>query len=654
MALTLNNDVNNLKIGDYFWAYFNCIDWNFSYIFGKKTKVDSDIKYRWGISDMATKTDEEVAEKLIDPSLWTKETGGYFRFIVVDTKENGDVICIADRNVAYFGSYQQLDWQDGIMQIGANIDNFSLAPATKNLCVGGTGIASGYSNGRVANNAFDDNLSSYWEAGQNAKVSESWIGYKFPKPVLVHNVGFSSGWNLYAGLGIPYVHLEYSDDGESWTNLATFDYAKYNWNGAGSTTLQYLEFDHNHISSHLYWRIRFEKGTSVSTLDVYQCLMYQRMTYNGSIFTDYTPIITAPTSFSNPNEVILEQDDWDRYINNSVEEITNVFGDNSIWNCKYPSFTSTYGYDAVEYVVIRGGNDGDVSYANKVSSYSNYGEGLTTGVGFRPKLILKKKNYVESAKFFHNNGQYKTYSLGKQPIFKDVPHIPDFTPDDSITVSIQNGFSIIADTGTKAYKLLNRAEGTWLSTDMETTAEIIFDFGIGNDKRTGGYVVEYLFDGNGYNYGESTYQGIYCAPRNWEVYGSATGAEWVLVDKRKDEVFKEGEMRKYFFDKPCTYRFFKIVFISNNSDPKNLAINYINFYDTQADSVSPFWKSLSTTMPSQSTIRSEGLKDLSVLDRKRRTLKEGLEPSGSFGDGSLHKIKIDLNSKKNINEIKII
>lgn len=654
MALTLNNNVNNLKIGDYFWAHFNCIDYNFVYIYGKKTNVDGYINYRWGLSDIATKTDAEVAGRLIDPNLWTKETGGYFRFIVVDVKENGDVVCMADRNVAYYGTYQHLDWQDGIMQIGAGIDRFSLAPVTKNLCVGGTGIASSQNGTNTPASAFDTNYSNYWQCGKGANTDGNWLGYQFSQPVLIHNVGFSAEWTLYGSLGIPYTYLEYSDDGVDWTSLASFDNAKYNWFGIGSTSLQYLEFDHNHTERHLYWRIRFEKGTSSNWLYVYSCLMHQKMPFNGSIFTDYTPIISAPTSFSNPNEVILELDDWDRYINNSIEGITNVIGDNSIWNCKYPSLTRTFAYGANDYCVVRGGNNGDVGYATKVQTGSYIAENLTTGAGFRPKLVLKKKDFVESAKFFNNGGQFKTYSLGKQPVFKDTPHVPDFVPDASTTVSTQNGFTIATNTGIEAYKLLNRTAGTWLSTDMKTTAEIIFDFGVTNDKRTGGYVVEYLLGGNGYDYAHGAYQGVYCAPRNWEVYGSTLGVDWVLLDKRKNEVFKEGEMRQFFFDRPYTYRFFKIVVIANNGDPKNLAINYVNFYDNQADGVSPFWKSLSTTMPSQSTIRSEGLKDLSALDRKKRTLKEGLEHSGSFGSGSLHKTKIDLNSKKNVNGIKII
>jgi hypothetical protein len=656
MALTLNNDIDNLKVGDYFWCYFNAIDMNFTSIYSKDASGDNRNALAYSISDIATKLDYEVSGKELNPSLWSKETSGYFKFIVVDVKPNGDIICISDRNVAYFAAFSDYEWNDSVMQIGVGLEKFTFKPMSNNLAVGGNALASSQAGtGTTASNAFDTNYLNYWQpvsTPNQVSFSDEWIGYEFVEPVLIHYVGWSSTNTMYGTLGIPSLYLEYSDDGLNWTKLSTFDLTTCNWYSSGVETLQLYEFQHNHTTKHKYWRVRFEKGTSSSVLRICTVKMYEKMSTNEAVFSNYIPIITAPTSNWKKEERVIELSDWDKYINSDLGGLLPTVGDNNIWNLKYPSYTNAKA-SATYDVVIRGGNNGDASYFNTISMSSRYTENVTSGAGFRPKLILKRKDFVDSVKFFKNNGQFKTYDTGREAEFKSVPHIPEFVDDASTTSSTQNGYSISANTGTAVWKLLNRSSDSWLSSDMVTTAEIVIDFGVLNDKRVGGYVIEYNF-GNGYDYGNSTFQDIYASPRDWDVYGSTSGSAWTLVDSRRGEIFNQGELKKFYFDKAHTYRFFKFVFLANNGDPKNIAIKYINLYDNHFDKVKPYWQSLSTTMPSQSTIRDEGLKDLSVLDRKIKKFTESVKLSSSFGSGNLYKGKIKLSTLKNIGGFRLV
>lgn len=663
MALTLNNNLNTLKVGDYFWCYFKTMEQALpaSYFHGDFGQVDMAHLFRWSIGDIASKTDYEVTGKELT-KVWANKTSGYFRFIVVDVKPNGEVVLISDRNLSYNYTYQEYDNRYGLMQVGTTFKDLSERVRSENKCVGGTPIFSSCYTDNVASYggqlAFDTNYTgTNWVpkvSSGDANHNKEWLGYQFTEPVCINSIAMVCNNYHFTYLGMKSLFLEYSDDGIAWTTVSSVDNEKYQFTNTGWTNI--IDFNHNHTGKHLYWRLRMDSGTRVGYY-VYICHleMFEKVNTNISALDAFNTKLIPLTSNTRAGERVIELSDWDRYINSDLNGLIPNVGDNSVWNMNFPSLTSAFGMD--NYVtVIRGGKNGDV---NAFSTIANNSRGtannVDTGIGLRLKLVLKRKDFIGSTAFFKQGGQFKTYSIGKDAEFKSSPWIlPDFTNDGSTTTSTQNGITVTATTGTNIWKLLNRASDSWVSTDLQTFANITFDFGITMDKRVGGYEMSYKFGDATKLYTSAIYQDIYAAPRDWDVYGSTLGDKWVLVDSKRKVEWKQGETKKFSFDKAETYRFFKFVFISNNSDPKNIAINYLNLYDIQADKVNPFWKSLSTIMPSQNTIKNEGMLDLSVLDRKNRKLSEPLTLNSQFGSGNLYKGKLRLGTAKNIGSIKLL
>jgi len=82
MALTLNNNLSKLKVGDYFWCKYTVATANTVGVF----------------SDIATKTDAEAIPVI--PVASSATPNGYFRFIMVEDW-NGKKILLADRNIQH-------------------------------------------------------------------------------------------------------------------------------------------------------------------------------------------------------------------------------------------------------------------------------------------------------------------------------------------------------------------------------------------------------------------------------------------------------------------------------------------------------------------------------------------------------------------------
>ncbi|TVX86093.1 hypothetical protein [Paenibacillus agilis] len=655
MALTLNNDMSTLKVGNYFWCYFNSMDYDLpkSFFYDSPPKNHSST-LRFGLGEIATKTDYDVVGKELSPD-WANKCHGYFKFIVVDVKPNGEIVLISDRNLAYKYTYNAYELKNGFMKAGAPISEFTYKVKTENKCVGGTALSNSiYSNSYLTEYAFDGKNNTHYypkPMPSNPEFDKEYIGYQFLEPVNIQYMSLinSQGatYTLQA-IGVRDLYLDYSDDGVIWVNVSSVDVSKYN---VSSGWVQFLDFSNNYKVKHNYWRLRFGKGTSASYgLFISELEMYEGIYENTSVFNSFEATISGISSNSQENERIIELSDWDRYIASDLNGMLDKAGDNSIWNMNYPSYTNALSSVNNAMVVVRGGNNGDVSRWHSLAIATQATNNVADGAGLRLKLTLKRKDFVESSVFFNQSGQYKTYSIGKESEFKTSPWIQDFTDDGIATESTQHGMTIKANTGVSVWKLFNRNSDSWASTDHQTGAEIVIDFGITQDKRVGGYVMEYEYGKGVEVLSQKIPQDIYASPRDWNVYASTLGDKWDLIDERRGVTWSQGELKKFHFNKAETYRFFKFVFYGNNSDLKNIAIKYLNLYDIQSSKVDAHWKSLTTNMPSENTIKNEGIKDLSILDRRYKVFMESVKHSEVFGSGNIYKGKVDL---KNVGSIKI-
>lgn len=123
MALTLNNNLGSLKVGDYFYSKYTALTSNSVGTF----------------SDIATKTDADVGTLI--PSSSSATPDGYFKYIVVDFDHLGRAVCIADRNIQHSISWDTLNSEgiasgSGLSITFANQDPQILAFTTR-LLTGG-------------------------------------------------------------------------------------------------------------------------------------------------------------------------------------------------------------------------------------------------------------------------------------------------------------------------------------------------------------------------------------------------------------------------------------------------------------------------------------------------------------------------------------
>jgi hypothetical protein len=150
MALTLNNKLKGLKIGDYFWCKYVAPTTNVLGTF----------------SDLGKKLDSDVSSSILSTTTPSPTSNGYFKFIVVDIK-NGKYICLADRNIQANTTWDSIN-NDGYAsgkQIKIDNNNESIIRYTIKLPTGGT--ASGDTNNDWDKYIVNSTLNSNISAGDN-------------------------------------------------------------------------------------------------------------------------------------------------------------------------------------------------------------------------------------------------------------------------------------------------------------------------------------------------------------------------------------------------------------------------------------------------------------------------------------------------------
>ena len=190
-----------------------------------------------------------------------------------------------------------------------------------------TPMASSYNttDGRIPANAFDGNTGTFWRGTSTA--NNDWIGALLYFAAPINEVRFYIG-NVYR----PKTYsIEYSDDGISWSSVATGDFSN-------ATGWQIVDF--TNFSSHHYWRANFSAGYG-TTVAVYEMELYSSdILYHPNGFT-----VTGNQFETSPEgESIANQFDIKRVT--KAENNMSVF----VWlylpdRMKYPDGQITVDYD---------------------------------------------------------------------------------------------------------------------------------------------------------------------------------------------------------------------------------------------------------------------------------------------------------------------
>lgn len=90
-----------------------------------------------------------------------------------------------------------------------------------NLATGGTPSAASILGGAPASNAFDGNPATIWATAAGQRYP-TWIRYQFPSPVAIRQIMLQSRSGAEVNQNPRDFTVEYSDDGASWTAIASF------------------------------------------------------------------------------------------------------------------------------------------------------------------------------------------------------------------------------------------------------------------------------------------------------------------------------------------------------------------------------------------------------------------------------------------------
>jgi hypothetical protein len=150
MALTLNNKIKGLKIGDYFWCKY----------IAPSGSIGT-------FSDIAKRTDNEATSAELSKSNPTSTPNGYFKFIVVDIK-NGKTICVADRLIQSALSWDNINNDGYAFGRQIKIDNNNESNIKYTMKIPSGGIANTDTNNEWDKYIVNSTLNGNVVAGDNA------------------------------------------------------------------------------------------------------------------------------------------------------------------------------------------------------------------------------------------------------------------------------------------------------------------------------------------------------------------------------------------------------------------------------------------------------------------------------------------------------
>lgn len=417
MDLRLNNDLKSLQVGDYFWCHYSATN-NQVGVF----------------SDLATKTDEEVAGLEIPPQS-SVTPNGYFKYIVVDRDRKGNPKLVADRNIQHSISWDELNTK-GVAS-GSGIETPLVEPweyiKNQHLTVSGQWMT------RIDHRSYNNN--SYYRGIRYPKGRRSGKWYYEVSSI---KTGSTLNW-FRTELGVADKSQSLALNNTSSSSQMGWDHRLgFNRNSDeysyGETMGVMIDLDEKKL--HLYQNgviihsrdglpdgelypfiaIKDEAGVIIN-LGVLPFKYDLPEGYSPYVEQDNylltTRLLTGGTSSSD------KDNEWDKYIVESDLDGTITAGDNNVWNwgnadgTGNSSWTSTTptGTNAANKV-----NRGQGAVANLSGWYSGLPTRVNNWLGFRPVLIIESVGfrhfvYSDNIHYTYDNGIWQP--IGENPTQED-------------------------------------------------------------------------------------------------------------------------------------------------------------------------------------------------------------------------------------------
>ncbi|WP_336122223.1 discoidin domain-containing protein [Paenibacillus polysaccharolyticus] len=318
--------------------------------------------------------------------------------------------------------------------------------------------------------------------------------------------------------------------------------------------------------------------------------------------------------------------EWDKYIVNSTLNGKMTAGDNNVWNWSgIYSWTSTTNTYASNNRTVRGSS----SVGFLTNTVSN-----NVAHGFRPLMEVTILPMYRS--LFKYAETYQKYEKGNLPetIYRKINPIMTSNTSPQGVVSTSSTYNSTYE----GWKAMNGgtvgADDCWATANNTPAGTLTYQF-VGTVK-IGAYVITFRDASD-----------TFAAPKNWTFEGSNDGSNWTVLNTINNEApWTQKERRVYVLDENYSYVYFRLNVTANYSTSYT-AVGELELIEViTVEGKKGGWSQVSTNIPSESTFISEGISDLSVLDRKSTNFNQTMTLNGNLESGKVFKTTVDL--KKNI------
>lgn len=331
-----------------------------------------------------------------------------------------------------------------------------------------------------------------------------------------------------------------------------------------------------------------------------------------------------------------KDNEWDKYIVNSSLNGMITAGDNAVWNWNglYTWTSTTVSTSGNTYRMLRGysSSNGTGALITSRTDASN---------GFRPVLLIETITSVRSLIKF--DGVYKKWVEGTPATFLFSDTIPKMTSDNAPD-GIASASSVVSTNyAWKAFDKLNTASDKWASQNASFPQWLAFE--ISTPKVVSGYSLSCNDVANRH-------------PKDWKFEALINGS-WTTIDFRSETGWYAYEKRTYYLSSSVSASKFRIWITSNNGATDYVQIGELEILEKieSSPAIPAHWQTISTTFPSVDTFKSDGMSDLSILDRKPTTFSSVMSDNGStgsvLGSGKVFKKSVDLKKLFEITDMKI-
>ncbi|RXZ78220.1 hypothetical protein EBB07_29640 [Paenibacillaceae bacterium] len=238
------------------------------------------------------------------------------------------------------------------------------------------------------------------------------------------------------------------------------------------------------------------------------------------------------------------------------------------------------------------------------------------------------------------DGEYKKWNMRKERVISAVGLIPTLTSNTSASPNIIVSASTENNSSKGAWCSFDGAANGWNSAQVvPVSGWLNVKFNV--SKKIGRYSI--ISDSN-----------IRYHPRSWTFEGSNNGTDWIILDTQTNITWNNFEKKIFEINNSDFYINYRIN-IKEINGAAIIIIGNMQLFEVLSEE-SPYpshWQTVSTTMPSEDTFMSEGMKNLSSLDRKQTMLYVDMADDEVLGEGKVFRGKVNLRKYKEINSIRV-